>query len=265
MGTMKEVITDTVFTTAAEKICKQIVDALMSNASVLLLLSGGSAVGVYEEMMKLLPTLSASSYSKITVGLVDERYSADPNHEGSNTVAIEKTGFFDFFRGHGARIETILHGKSMEEEVSVYNEAISHQLLAISIGIFGIGEDGHTAGIFPTAIKEEFTGLYEKNVILNSFQDLKTYEIPKQVRNDGIENFVVGHHEGIPPFADRITITPSCISKLDYAFLVAQGEKKKEPLEKLSKASLDDRYQIPAVILKQSKNLTIVTDQEIPV
>ncbi len=282
----KTVTSDKVFLQVAQ----QLQELLVSTAGqkTLLLLSGGSAVKVYKELADqlisgpvtrsprsdvLAPSVRVRAvergpqrvppviynFPNLTVGLIDERYDPDPQHEGSNAVAIEKAGLFERLRSRGARVETILHGKSMDEEVKSYNIFLENLLttnysLLTTIAIFGIGKDGHTAGIFPTQTIEEFRGIY---------RSLPTACLPARQGEAGLEDevLVVGHHYGAEPYKDRITITPLLISKLDHAFLVTQGEGKKKVLQRFSNASFEDRYQIPAVVLKSAKNLMIFTDR----
>ena len=239
------------FVQAANVVQNALETLLKSNGRFVLFLSGGSAVGVYKE---LIPWVVGTplDLSKSTALLVDERYSIDPKHFGSNARVIEESGFFDALRSRNVGIETILQGFSLEKEVQAYDSFLQKLLTANSqlpaiVAVFGIGTDGHTAGIFPVSSHAR-PGL----AWLNEFQT--RYESGA---------LVVGHSHGPEPFADRITLTPKALSLIDHVFLVAQGERKKEALERFLNASFEDRFQTPAVVLKEAKNLTIITDQEI--
>ena len=93
---------------------------------------------------------------------------------------------------------------------------------------FGIGIDGHTAGILP------------HTEAVNSSELVCAYNTP---------------------LFDRVTITPKVIKELDEAIVFAMGENKWPILEKLEKEfPLEED---PSQILKQVKLLTIFTDKNI--
>ena len=106
--------------------------------------------------------------------------------------------------------------KILEEEL---------KLADYRIGLFGIGVDGHTAGILPNSLAIQCQDLvcsYDTSVF------------------------------------SRITITPKVIEKLDEAIVWAQGEEKWEVLKNLEK-NIDINLE-PAQILKKVPLLTIFSD-----
>lgn len=93
------------------------------------------------------------------------------------------------------------------------------------LGLFGLGPDGHTAGLLPGS--------------------------------PALDSGQLADHYRAPDF-ERITITPRFLKHLDEAFIFAMGDNKAEQLDRLSQ-DLDTRNQ-PAQLLKQAKLLTVFND-----
>jgi len=96
----------------------------------------------------------------------------------------------------------------------------------IKVGLFGIGADGHTAGILPGS-----------SVLTDSH--------------------IVSTYTG--PDFQRITITPLVVAKLDVAIAFATGSKKASALSDLQK-DLSISQQ-PAQVLKLANSTYIYTNQ----
>ena len=94
------------------------------------------------------------------------------------------------------------------------------------IGLFGIGKDGHTAGILPNSVAIE------------------------------CKDLVCGYDTLV---FSRITITPNAIKQLDEAVVFAQGEEKWSVLENLINENIDIMKQ-PTQVLKKVPLLTIFSD-----
>jgi 6-phosphogluconolactonase/glucosamine-6-phosphate isomerase/deaminase len=121
----------------------------------------------------------------------------------------------------------VLNGKSVEETTLQYGETIRELFAKVDykIGFFGIGPDGHTAGILPGSIAESAT----------------TTTVSYQA-----EKFL------------RVTITKPVIGSLDEAIVYAIGENKWPIVEALSGTM--ERAEWPAMSLKQARRLTLFTD-----
>lgn len=202
---------------AAQRIAEEVNQALQSG-SVLLLLSGGSNIELAVNVRQLL-----NLTNQLTVGLIDERY-GEVGHKDSNWAKLLDSGF----ETTHISIMPVLHGENIELTASNYetllaNSFVSHDTV---IGIFGMGTDGHTAGILP------------ESPALNS------------------EN-LVSYYEG--PDFERITITPTAFRRFNVGFLVVFGDGKKEQLQ-LFNGDVPREIQ-PAQALKQIPKLTVITDQ----
>jgi 6-phosphogluconolactonase/glucosamine-6-phosphate isomerase/deaminase len=203
----------------AEAIAEAIIIHLEADKKVLWLIPGGSSISVVVAVARI---LVSSYYEKLTVTLTDERY-GEINHPDSNWSQLQQAGLYL----PKAHLIPVLSGKDKEATTEDYAMCLKEELANTdySIGFFGIGDDGHTAGILPSSPavhSEHLTADYSGG------------------------NF------------ERITITPKVIAQLDEAFVYAVGESKWAALLKLeSEVALNEE---PAQILKQVPKLTIFTD-----
>ncbi len=119
----------------------------------------------------------------------------------------------------------------------ILKKIISEKNLQI-ISILGIGQDGHTAGIFPLS-KERFQEAY---------RDDSMY-LPVVVKGLTIDS--------------RASVSPQFIlNHVDRIFGFVVGSDKKQILEKLKNENLPI-HEMPAQLIKQHSNAAIYTDQSI--
>lgn len=200
------------------EIAEAIQDAL-EYGSVLLLISGGSNIKTAVEIRdRIKPT------NKLTIGLVDERY-GPVGHPSSNWQQLLNAGFdtkhirlLPVITNNDATIASTSH--SYQERL---RDAIKENDTVI--GLFGIGSDGHTAGILPDS------------------PAITSHEL-------------VTYFNG--PDYSRITITPVAMSIFNSAFLVGESSQKAHQLKKL-RENLSIEKQ-PAQALKLIPNLVVYTD-----
>lgn len=207
----------------ANFIALSILKQLESGKRVLFFVTGGSSIAICVKIAKLLRNYPRQDLIKnLTVALTDERY-GPLNHPDSNWYQLVREGFVL----SSAKLIPILTDEDRTVTVKKF-ETILHQEFTrteYKIGLFGIGADGHTAGILPEsgAVKSED---------LACGYDTLTFS--------------------------RITITPKTIEKLDEAVIWVQGENKWSVLENLEKDI--DIIKQPAQALKRVPLLTIFTD-----
>lgn len=203
----------------ARFIADSIIKKLEEGKKVLLFVTGGSSIAVGVKVCEL---LQDKRVENLTILLTDERY-GPLKHENSNWYRLVKNGF----NISGAIFIPILVGEGIISTTKKFNTVLDQQLKIADykVGLFGIGKDGHTAGILPESI-----------AVLS--QDLaSSYDTPIFV---------------------RITITPRTIEKLDEAVVWIQGQEKWGVLKDLEKDI--DIIKQPAQILKKVPSLTIFTD-----
>lgn len=181
------------------------------------LLSGGSAIQLEVEVAKKLPLHDTS---RLAITLIDERYGPF-GHENENYSKLTAAGF-------PLPVARVLTGESGEATAKSFSATLDTILAEAdySLGIFGIGADGHTAGIKPHSPSVTSTATA-------TFYKWDDYE--------------------------RITMTAGAITKLDEAIVYAMGSEKQTTLYSLLHEDLPLEAQ-PAQVLKSIKKSVLYTD-----
>lgn len=173
---------------------------------------GGSPIPVYQALARS----KKIDWSRIQLFLVDERY-VPPNSRDSNYGMIEKALVEP--AGNVRKFYSYNTKKPIPEIVTQYQQLLlQHEAPLFDLVILGLGEDGHTASLFPHA-----AALHEKRELVVHTQ--KPDSINPQ---------------------DRLTLTfPAILSSEKIVFLV-QGKNKASVLERWQsgRATLDD---LPAI------------------
>ena len=211
--------------------------AYLARGKSLLLLSGGSAG---KEVAPLLTQRFSTikHLNNLTIGLVDERF-GPPGHADSNMLVIKESGLAEIVERNRGTVMWPLQSDSMTKDtvVKAYNSQITRRFGSCNgrtLGVFGIGEDGHTAGIKPLP-KETFNSIFTDSPALVTGYRAKDYE--------------------------RITLTPLGINQITMAVIFAIGEKKQAVLEKLVGPTKCNEHEFPAGIFRKHKNVHVFTDQ----
>jgi len=204
---------------AADFVAGQILAKLASGQRVLWLVPGGSAIAVSVAAAR---KIALQPHHNLIITLTDERY-GKLGHPDSSWYQSQKAGF----KLPEAELIPVLADADFLETAEVFASNLERELTKAdyAIGLFGIGADGHTAGILPhspAVLAEGLVSAYEAG------------------------NF------------RRITVTPVAISRLDEVVVFAQGEAKWPVLKQLNQ-EIDITSQ-PAQTLKNSERLTIFTD-----
>lgn len=215
-----EIINNTEIGEISKFIAEKILEKLKQDKKVLYFVTGGSSIPI---AVKTADIISQNPHSNLTIMLTDERY-GPLGHKDSNWQKILDLGF----KLPEAKLIPILNGESRENTNLEFQENIKTEIekADYKIAIFGIGTDGHTAGILPESDAVNTTKL--------------TYEYSTEL-------------------FERITITPKTIETLDEAIVFMKGEEKWKVLEELKNQNIEILHQ-PAQILKKVPLLTIFTD-----
>lgn len=223
------------------------------NPKTLLFLSGGMTPKILYE------SLAQSDLHIGAVGMIDERF-GNKLHANSNELMIKNTGLLRILSLLQIPFYPIL-GKdvSMEEAGDNYDQKIRELFASYprSIGILGIGSDGHTAGILARNSK---------------------FKIPASTAKRGEQNskfeseFITSYKLEQGEFKERITMTFLGLSMLDIFIILAFGKDKKSALKQMfnvgsaSNQSSRDKSEeeIPARFYLRpdiAKKTILVTDQ----
>jgi 6-phosphogluconolactonase len=127
----------------AKSITSILTNAIKLNGKASIAVSGGSTPkGLFSILSK-----SDLDWSKVTITLADERW-VDMDSDASNTRLVH-----DNLLQNNAASATFFHLKQGEdltnETLEALNVAAKDSLLPLDVLILGMGEDGHTASLFP--------------------------------------------------------------------------------------------------------------------
>ncbi|MEO8863093.1 MAG: 6-phosphogluconolactonase [Candidatus Saccharimonadales bacterium] len=190
---------------------------------VIWLVPGGSNIGLSVAVIQAIPV---ELRANLTIMQTDERYGVY-DHKDSNWLQLRDAGF----DATGANVITILtpDNLSLQDTSSRYSQLIEDNFREDTyiIGQFGIGPDGHIAGILPGT--------------------------PGTISNEN----VVGYQSDT---FTRITLSVKALLNIDIAFAFVFGESKFEALNRLSTESLTTSEQ-PSQLLKQLPEAHIYQDQ----
>lgn len=196
--------------------------ALNEGKRVVWMVCGGSNIPAEVQAMSRLP---ADRTSQLTIFLTDERY-GKPGHADSNWTQLHQAGF----NGQAATvIETLAADSTVEDTCRQYGQAVRDALSQADVVVaqFGIGGDGHIAGILP------------QSPALGSTETVAAYDAG---------NFM------------RVTLTPSALQHIDSAYAMAFGSTKRHAMEQLRDQTLSLNDQ-PAQILKSLPRAAVYSDQ----
>lgn len=204
-----------------EYLTSTISDHLAAGEKVLWILSGGSGGKVCAEVSKRL----TGPLNNLTTTLSDERYVP----EGDADENWKQLGDYGF-SVPGATTYRPIQGKDRKttaEDLGAFLKK-AYSNTDFKIGLFGIGADGHTAGIKPGTSAVEATGW------------------ATEFSGDDFE---------------RITMTLDAVKQLDEIVVQAMGADKAPVLEQLLAHDIDIKVQ-PAQVLKSVEKSTLYTDYE---
>jgi 6-phosphogluconolactonase len=188
---------------------------------VLWLVGGGSNIALSVAVMQALP---AEMTANLAVMLTDERY-GPVSHPDSNMKQLFDAGFEP---KQATVVPVLMPDISLEETAARYEQVIATAFDAATVIIaqFGIGADGHIAGVLP--------------------------DTPGVASTDA----VVGYQSD--PFT-RVSLTLEALKRSDAAYTFVFGADKKDALEKLTRdVPLSDE---PSQILKQIPESYVYNDQ----
>lgn len=182
-------------------------EAVEKNGRFLVALSGGSTPAILYELLGKRPFLDTLPWQKTHIFWGDERL-VPPDDDGSNYKQAH-----DLFLQHiPIPLENIHRAKgelSPKEAAADYIQQLKafsdDSLPTFDLILLGLGNDGHTASLFPGPI----TTAEQQNPVIS----------------------VTATYEGRP--ANRITFTPKLINKAHHILVLATGKSKSDLITKV--------------------------------
>lgn len=194
---------------------------LSADRRVLWLIPGGSNIDAAVSIMESLPT---EATRRLTIMLTDERF-GPVGHKDSNMQQLIDAGFAP---KRASVLPVLAPGLSLAETCQQYRETFANALAKadVAIGQFGIGTDGHIAGILPgspAASSEQLACGYET------------------------------------PTFTRVTLTFPALTQLSCAYAFVFGDDKHDMLETLQQQNIPLDVQ-PSQVLKQLPSAYVFND-----
>lgn len=211
---------------ASNAIAEAISNNLQNKQRVLWFVSGGSNIAIEVQIMKQLQDTYPELLDGLAILPMDERY-GESGHADSNVAGLRKAGFES---GTATFVDVLMHNVNFEQTVDFYGEVTSTALAYADyvIGQFGLGTDGHVAGLLP------------RSPALNPS-----------------ESVISGYEWTDYP---RMTLTTGTLKHFSTSYVLAYGDSKRQALERLrdNTESLED---LPAKILYELPDVYIYNDQ----
>ena len=224
---------------AGSVLAQEIITAV-TDRHTMLFLSGGTTPDRLYELLS-----GDDAFLPGAVGLIDERYGARL-HDNSNEFMIQQTGLLRYLTLRDIPFYPILSDLDLMETADASAEAYDEKIRSLgavfhkSIGILGVGKDGHTAGI--AGNRRNFTNqiFSDKSALVSCFDD------------------------STGPFKKRITMTFTGLEMLDFIVVLAFGPDKLQALEETF--SPGSREVIPARFYTNpgvAAKTLFITDQKV--
>jgi 6-phosphogluconolactonase/glucosamine-6-phosphate isomerase/deaminase len=197
--------------------------ALTEGKKILWLISGGSNINSAVKIMNEVPEKHSD---QLTISLIDERY-GEPGHQDSNFQQLLIAGFNP---KRANLIPVLKSGLDLEHTAKEYEKTLENNLSRadLTIGLLGIGEDCHIAGILPNS-----NAAIENERYVTAYKS-ETY--------------------------NRITTTFTLLQELDIVYAFAFGLNKITALKEVTEGSYS-AIEKPAIILRDLKEAYLYSDQ----
>lgn len=196
----------------AEEVCQLLKSAIATKGKASIAVSGGSTP---KGFFKILSNKSID-WKKVTVTLADERW-VDLSSDASNTRLVHENLLQN--NAANAKFFHLKQGETLcEETLADLNLAANNTLLPLDVIILGMGEDGHTASLFPCS-DQIAEGLDESNK--SALMMVQPQTAPNQ----------------------RITFSFAALKQSKHVFLHICGDSKKLVLDKA--LSSKDIFEMP--------------------
>ncbi|MBL4765959.1 MAG: 6-phosphogluconolactonase [Colwellia sp.] len=206
----------------ADKVSEILQQAISLKGKASIAVSGGSTP---KGFFKVLSNKDID-WKKVTITLADERW-VDINSDASNTRLVHENLLQN--KASVAKFFHLKQGEALSEEILAdLNIAANNALLPLDVLILGMGEDGHTASLFPCSAQI------------------------KQALDSNNKNALMAVEPTTAPH-QRITFSFASLSQSKNVFLHLCGDNKKQVLDKALNG--DDVFDMPIRKFLQTDNI----------
>jgi 6-phosphogluconolactonase len=196
----------------ADKVSEILQQAILRNGKASIAVSGGSTPNGFFKVL----SNKDIDWKNVTITLVDERW-VDIHSKDSNTRLVHENLLQN--KASAAKFFHLKQGEQLcDETLADLNVAAANTILPLDVLILGMGEDGHTASLFPCSAQIK-QGLDINNE--NALMKVEPTTAPHQ----------------------RITFSFASLSKSKNTFLHLCGDSKKQVLDKALNG--DDIFEMP--------------------
>jgi 6-phosphogluconolactonase len=196
-------------------------EAIKVRDKMVLIVSGGSTP------MPFFQALAASDidHSKLMLLMADERW-VDPSHSDSNEALLREA-----FAEKDIQLFSLapLGEETVEAGAQRLDAALRHQEFRADIAILGMGEDGHTASLFP-----DHAGL-------------------KEGLNPDSTHYCIAVNNSPKPPTERVTLTYAALMRSGQIIIHCTGEAKKEILAQADMVT--DVRELPIAAFLQQRSV----------
>ena len=184
----------------SQRIGQLLTQSITENGCASIAVSGGrTPIGLFEELSKL-----NLDWSKVELALVDERW-VDAKNEDSNELLVRR----HLIKNKATQIKFFPiknTANSAKEGQLLYEQALQKVKLPFDVIVLGMGDDGHTASLFPCC-----------------------KELSQAMDPDNQQKCILTKPKNAP--YERISLTFSTISKAKNLFLHLRGSSKLRTFE----------------------------------
>lgn len=197
----------------ADDVAKQLTQAVSDHGTASLIVSGGSTPKPFFQTLKQMDL----PWNKITITLADERWVLPNSDESTEKLVRENLLHAD---ATFISMSPINENESLSDGVERINQSLQSINQPFNVVILGMGEDGHTASLFPNHDSNNYDG---------DALCLAVDDSPKP-----------------PP--QRITLTPNTILSARHLIIHITGDGKKDMYDMAVKSGDKMTYPIAAFI-----------------
>ena len=133
--------------TLSSKIIANLEEAILHKGSASLLVSGGSTPKPLFEKLSSFDI----PWEKVKIALCDERW-IDKNHKDSNEKLVRDSLLVNFAK-KAQFVSMYQENINIEDAQELCSDIYKKELFPLDVLILGMGNDGHTASLFPNNIK----------------------------------------------------------------------------------------------------------------